>query len=157
VTQNRIIGLLAACLGGVIFLLSMSLPSPVLGGNIGPSFFPKIWGGTLVLLGLILVLSTFFMRSTCPAGPRSSLREWWDNYRFAVYMFLLAAGYFLLMSILGFLFSTLLFLPAGILILEKRTRKNCILATLVTLGISVGTYSLFYYGMHVFLPPPVWQ
>jgi putative tricarboxylic transport membrane protein len=155
--QNRIIGIVAVALGSLIFLLADKLPTPLLGATIGPAFFPKVWSFLLAFLGILLAGSTFLPGPKAASRPRRSLRELWQDYRLVAYAFLLSAAYLLVMSVVGFIVSSLIFVLLCIALLEGRAKKTWAVGLATAAGTAFRLYSFFYYGMQTFLPPGIWQ
>jgi len=74
-----------------------------------------------------------------------------------VYAFLYSAAYLVVMGVLGFIVSSLIFVPLCIVLLEGREKGTWAVGVVTAVGTTFGLYGFFYYGMHTFLPPGIWQ
>ncbi len=154
-TENRILGILFASLGCLTLMAARYLPETILGGEVGPSFFPKIWGGAIVLLGTMMFLTSFVEKKSIREGH--SINELWQNYRYVVFCFILSSVYVLSMRWLGFLLSTSIFTPICIFMLEEKITKwlafRAVLVTVCAVGLP---YLFFTYVMQIILPVARW-
>jgi hypothetical protein len=134
------------------------LPPPALKSVIGQAFWPTAWGGVMLLLGTLLLMTTFIPFFAAQEKAAASARpHGWKNYAKVVEVFLLTFVYFLVMNWLGFVISSILYVIICVLCLNPRTLKNLVTSTVLAVALVVGLFSFFYYGMGTFLPPPIWQ
>ncbi|GHV52717.1 hypothetical protein FACS1894206_02000 [Deltaproteobacteria bacterium] len=157
-SKNRILSLCIMVFGAQLFWFADRLPPPALKSLVGPAFWPMAWGSVMLLLGTLLLMSTFvpFFAAQEKAAA-SSRSHGWSNYSKVIEVFLITFVYFLLMNWLGFVISSILYIVICVLCLTPRTPKNLVISTVLAVSLVVGLFCFFYYGMGTFLPPPVWQ
>lgn len=124
------------------------------------SSVPKLWGGLLFLLGMILIVRGLrAMRCAKKNGyvpEKKTLSESWKAFRKAnsqvILMFTALALFIALMNHLGFLISCFLFLFAQFNILQRKEDRKWLFSAILALVIAVLIYSLFRYAFLMPLP-----
>ncbi len=158
-TSDGILGLAFFLFGCLTLVCSAELPKSLLGGEVGPAFFPKVWAGALALLGAMLFLVNLLKsRNKESRGQaKACFDTFWKNHRQVIFSFLLTGLYIFSMKWLGFLLSTSLFTPACIFMLEgKATKKLSLLTILITVGLAGIPYLFFTRVMQIILPTAPW-
>jgi len=109
-------------------------------GRLGPGFFPRLIGGTLVVL-CALSLWTELRR-----GGHARLTEFW---RVTALLALLSALFVAALDVLGGLVSMIAYMAAALLILNRGRRlQNALLAVLLPLAL----YLVFRVGLNAAVP-----
>lgn len=157
-SKNRILSLCIMVFGAQLLWHAERLPAPALKSLVGPAFWPMVWGGVMLVLGSLLLMTTFVPFFAAQEKAAASARSHgWGNYSKVIEVFLLTFVYFLAMNWLGFVISSILYIVICVLCLNPRTLKNLVVSTALSVSMVVGLFCFFYYGMGTFLPPPFWQ
>ena len=121
-------------------------------------FVPYLWGGSLLVLSLWVLIRGFRKRKKYLAeggqADKSSLMEVLRDKREVVASFVALTIYVALMGSLGFVITTLCYVFAQILILTPRENwKKTWLPALITAVVSAGLlFYVFRYLLNVLLP-----
>jgi hypothetical protein len=157
-SKNRILSLCVMIFGAQLFWHADRLPPPALKSLVGPAFWPMAWGSVMLLLGTLLLMTTFVPFFVAQEKAAAAVRSHgWKNYSKVIEVFLLTFVYFLFMNWLGFVISSILYIVICVLCLSPRNLKNMVISTVLAVTLTIGLFGFFYYGMGTFLPPPVWQ
>jgi hypothetical protein len=136
------------CLAGSLLLLGMTrgLPQPAL-VPIGPAFYPRILLVITAGLSAALVLSDL-LRTTRRAAPAAGP----ISYRLVLITFAVFTGYVVLMPLLGFRASTLLFVGTLQAILDPPRGRRWARVGASALATTIVTYLVFERYLSVLLP-----
>jgi putative tricarboxylic transport membrane protein len=132
-----------------IYIVSVSIPWGVYGpAGPGPAFFPLIYGGLMLLLGLALLGRSLFGRRTAvaagqpdtvdPEGRRAALATW-----------LALAASIPAMMVLGFLGGFSLF---SLFMIRVVFKKPLVTSVIAAVAITGGLYLLFQVLLDIDLP-----
>jgi len=133
-------GLLAAMLGVAVVLQARTFP-PMLGQPVGPSLFPVLIGGGLIVAGAALILADVRARTRTFV----KLEAWAQRPRMLANFALVIADllfYALAVDRLGFLITAVLFLTVLFLAFGVRRARILPIAVAVTIVIHYGFYTL---------------
>lgn len=136
---DRGIAIATFALGLTLLLLALRFPEPGQPEDPGTAALPQIIGVGLLLLGVLLFSNT--ERTLLTPAPGSRLRTG--------LMVVASIGYTLLLTPLGFVIATLLFMVLGLLIMGVRSP---IRLTLVPILVTLAVYYLFTAALGVYLP-----
>ena len=162
--SNIIIGIILLIASAFYYFSTSEFPPPSKTENLGPAFFPTLLAAALALLALLLILSSLFFRGATgkeKGGAVIQGAERLEEDSFSVesvsYKFLLGTIglsflYVGLLSILGFLISTPLFLIILIRLLGYEKWVNTLAASI---GLTAALYLLFATALGVSLPAGV--
>ena len=127
--------------GGYSYLAFSELPYLSSAGRLGPGFFPRIIGASLVVLCVYSLYAD--ARAARPGEARS------PYWRTAVVVALLTAAFVVLLEVLGGLASMIVFMAAALAVLNRgRHLQNALLALLLP----VSLYFLFVVWLNAALP-----
>lgn len=116
------------------WLPTRNLAGTGLDGSPGPGFFPRILLGCLLVLGLLLLGSTFLRRSKDQGEAAASERE--GSVWKGLLMILLMAAYVTVLQYLGFLLATPPFLAVLLVWVTGRTRwRRAVVTALSVTGV----------------------
>ena len=158
--QDKVIGIILIVFAGIMYHQTTLLP-PALFGDVGAAFVPKIWFTILGICGVSLTVTGFVGDRKHKASgaedvavDRFSVRikEFFTHYRFVLSGFIIFFLYILLMKYIGYLYSTLLFMPVLMWVLGPKTAKSAVIAALTSLGVTGIIYWGFVKVLKVFLP-----
>lgn len=138
--NDALSGLIVTIAGLAIVLHARTFP-PMPGQPVGPSFFPSVIGGALVLLGAALLFGGAHRRGV----PWVEFEDWVRRPRMAANLALtigLVLAYSLAVDRLGFLITAILFLSLMFLAFGVTRAWILPVAIAVTLAIHYGFYSL---------------
>jgi hypothetical protein len=137
-----------ACLAGSLVLLwsSRDIPQPAL-VPIGPAFYPRIVLGVTAALSAALLATDLFRRAP-PSAPATRV-----NYRLVLLTFLVFTLYVVMLPLLGYRLSTLLFVAGLQATLDppRRARDWAVVGAVAGVSMLV-TYYVFERYLSVLLP-----
>jgi putative tricarboxylic transport membrane protein len=136
---DRIIAVTVTALGAVLLFLAFGFPEPGQPEDPGTAALPRLIGGALVILGLMLLFN---------AERNSFLPEEGTRLR-TLLIIVLGGAYTFALTPLGFMLSTLVFLVLGLLIMGIRSILTLILVPVL---VTVVVYYLFTAALGVYLP-----
>ena len=158
---DLIIGLLLLVFCGVVFYETFGLTSHFL-LPISPSFFPRVWIALLGLFSLLLIVSNLRRGKSsvgnAPAEPVEEsrvaefIKQRIKHYRLVIYSLATFLAYILSLSVLGFLFSTMLFLALLQWILGPRQIRQLPFLLVISIVSAYAVHWIFQGYLHVFLP-----
>lgn len=128
-------------IGGIVFLLisilfiseSLKISGSAYGSTIGPKTYPLILGIILGLLSLRLLYETFKSKSDNKGKTTFEIKK------FGI-IFISAIFYIFLLEIIGYVFSTFIFLVVAFQVMEK----GKILSTIIISAIfAIGVYTMY--------------
>jgi len=150
-----LIGLFICIRGGQYVALNPSA------GDIGPAYTPKLLGGALIVLSVIMLISDLIQqRKNSKAGVQEtelSEKETQEQKKIdmtgGVLSIVLVIGYALLVRPLGFVITSAIYLFLQILVLSyKNERKVLIPAIVISIVSPIVVYLIWYYVFEVPLP-----
>ena len=159
--SNIIIGIILLISSAFYYYSTTGFPPPSKTENLGPAFFPTLLAAVLAFLALLLILNSFLVRGASGKEEDGAViqgAERLEEDSFGVeqisYKFLLGTVglsflYVGLISILGFLISTPLFLILLIRLLGYEKWVNNLAASV---GLTAALYLLFAVALSVSLP-----
>ena len=175
--QNKelLVGVIFLVVGIAYFALAFTIPSyDAYGGSsvVDSSFLPKVVGVLLILLSVLqLVFASRTSKSApaaeAPAAPAETadengefkVEDWDDDAanrnadtKALVAIFLILMVYMALMSVLGFMISSALFLFATMMLLTPKQKRKLPVIIILSVVVAVGVYYLFVYGLDMVLP-----
>ncbi len=127
---------------------------------LGPAFFPKVLLYCIGGLSFVLLLQSLNLRkSKAPAGAAASCPADDDDEpvgKGAIIMqgafTLLLLAYLFALPRVGYIWATMTFLFAGMLMLGPRKVKPCIIYIVVSAAVTFGLRFVFSTLLHLFLP-----
>lgn len=158
--SDKAIGMILIVFSAFMYYQAENLP-PAKFGALGADFFPKILFVLLAVFGAALSISRFVQERKKPAAVAKDVQieKTADRllaglayYKFVIIGFVAFFFYIVLMHYLGYLISTLIFMPGLMFILGPRTKSAYISIFAVTLGLTLFLYYAFVHLLKVFLP-----
>lgn len=177
--RETLIGIGFFLFGLIYFALSFTIDSYAgYGGSsvVDSKFMPQFVGILLMILGILQTLSAYkALRRQEKNGQASSqtaqqaqtetesdqinISDYDDDAasrgadnKSLVLIFAFLLIYLALMTVLGFILSTALYLIATMLLLTPKEKRNIPLMLIITAVVSVGVYFLFVEGLSLILP-----
>ena len=159
--SNIIIGVILLISSAFYYLSTIEFPPPSKTENLGPAFFPTLLAVTLAFLALLLILNSLFFRGASGKEKGGAVIQGAErleedsfstddvSYKFLIGTIGLSFLYVVLISILGFLISTPLFLIILIRLLGYEKWVNNLAASI---GLTAALYLLFATALGVSLP-----
>lgn len=148
-----IVAVFFMALSAIMMIMAKMLPKSAV-MEIGPDFMPMCVGSlTFILAAALLILSLKNLKTNIAeveaAGPEEL------DYKRVLSSFILILVYVYILQPVGFIVSTILYLPVQMLILapaEKRNKKG--IGQLVLIGVifTMVVFFLFRYGFKIVLP-----
>ena len=158
---NIIIGIILLIASAFYYFSTMDFPPPTKTENLGPAFFPTLLAVALALLSLLLVIAGLFPGGASRKGGDAAVIKGAErleedsfgaeniSYKFLLGTIGLSFLYVGLISILGFLISTPLFLILLIRLLGYEKWVNNLAASIC---LTAALYLLFAVALGVTLP-----
>ncbi|WP_420099535.1 tripartite tricarboxylate transporter TctB family protein [Corynebacterium sp.] len=136
---DRIIAVTVIVLGAVVLFLAFGFPAPGQPEDPGTAALPRLIGGALVILGIMLLFNC--EKNIFLPEPGSRMRTGLIVVTSVAYTFALTP--------LGFMLSSLIFMVIALLIMGIRSILRLVLVPVV---VSVAVYYLFTDALGVYLP-----
>jgi len=158
--QDKVIGIILIVFAGIMYHQTTLLP-PALFGDVGAAFVPKIWFTILGICGVSLTVTGFLGDRKHKASGAEDvavdhfsvrIKAFFIYYRFVFSGFIIFFLYILLMKYVGYLYSTLVFMPVLMWVLGPKTGKSAAVISLSSIGVTGIIYFGFVKVLKVFLP-----
>lgn len=137
-----VIGLLLIFLSLFLYWLTLDFPLGKLSKTAGPAAMPRLWIYGLLVVSLLLIINTIRAQDHKKPENNSNLYKSLGLVGFMIV-------YLSIVNILGYYFSTFLFLSAGAYLLGYRKHM---LIFITAIGFSLFSYFVFYQILQVPLP-----
>ena len=148
-----IVGVFFMLLSGAMMMMAKMLPKSTV-MDIGPDFMPMCIGIVTFALAAGLVFLSIKNRDMRIADAEKSEKEDLD-YKRVLTSFILILIYVFILQPVGFIVSTLLYLPFQMLVLapsDKRGKKDLIQLLIIDVLFTFIVFFLFRYGFKIILP-----
>ncbi len=148
-----IVGIFFMALSAILMVMAQMLPkSKVM--EIGPDFMPMVIGGlTFVLAAALTFLSVKNFKMHAAEIDPAKLPD--CDYKRVLLSVILVLVYVFVLQPVGFIVSTLVFLPLQMLVLspeDKRGKKDIIMLLIIDVIFTMAVFFLFRYGFKIVLP-----
>lgn len=173
--KDRLVGIIFLVVGVVYFGLAFTIPVyDAYGGSsvVDSSFVPKVVGVLMIVLSILQLFFSSKASKNAPAAEASAkpaetaeedgefrVEDWDDDAanrnadtKSLIMIFVVLIIYMALMSVLGFMISSALFLFATMMLLTPKQKMKLPFIIILSLVVSVGVYYLFVYGLDMVLP-----
>ena len=173
--KDRLVGIIFLVVGVVYFGLAFTIPVyDAYGGSsvVDSSFVPKVVGVLMIVLSILQLVFSSKAGKSAPAAEASAkpaetaeedgefrVEDWDDDAanrnadtKSLIMIFVVLIIYMALMSVLGFMISSALFLFATMMLLTPKQKMKLPFIIILSLVVSVGVYYLFVYGLDMVLP-----
>lgn len=175
--QNKelLVGVIFLVVGIAYFALAFTIPSyDAYGGSsvVDSAFVPKVIGVLLIVLSVLqLVFASRASKNIPPAEHAAKsaeaaeedgefkVEDWDDDAanrnadtKALIAIFAILIVYMALMSTLGFMISSALFLFATMMLLTPKQKRKLPIIIILSVVVAVGVYYLFVYGLDMVLP-----
>jgi hypothetical protein len=150
--SDRLIGLVLLVISGVFYWQTYSFKKASFAQfeQMGPEFLPRG-----ILIGLAIFSVILLVRgkgSLLPSWTLGSVRALFTRYREVLLSLLLFPIYALGISLVGFLYATVVYLIVMQLVLKPRWGRGLIITVIGSVAFSWGLVALFEGYLHVMLP-----
>lgn len=143
---NYLVAAVGLVLSAVLYYFAGEF-EPIVDDAPGPGFMPKILAIAMSLLSLALIGQTLMARRGKPA---SAIPDFRSPAMLLIYrMMACCLGYAVLVALVGFMFATLAYLPAGMYLMGERSKKH-----MLAVGIAVTAACIVVFGMFFGMPLP---
>ncbi|MGE4282990.1 MAG: tripartite tricarboxylate transporter TctB family protein, partial [Clostridia bacterium] len=118
---------------------------------------PKVWGICLLLLALIILIRGLKgMQEARAAGNvdtiKFNLADFWKKNYPVIGTFIIVAVYILLLSSVGFIIMTMIYLFLQIIIMTHPQKRRYDITAVIAVIFSITTYFVFVKGLNIILP-----
>ena len=121
---------------------------------IGPDFMPTVIGIlTFILAAMLLVITLKNFKENLANAEKTKVEE--CEYKQMILSLLLILVYVFTLQPIGFIITTIVYLPLQMLVLggkEQRTKKEIITVTVISVIFTFAVFFLFRYGFKIVLP-----
>ena len=121
---------------------------------IGPDFMPTVIGIlTFILAAMLLVITLKNFKENLANAEKAKVEE--CEYKQMILSLLLILVYVFTLQPIGFIITTIVYLPLQMLVLggkEQRTKKEIIAVTVISVIFTFAVFFLFRYGFKIVLP-----
>lgn len=148
-----VVGVFFMALSAIMMVMAKMLPkSKVM--DIGPDFMPLVIGAiTFILAAILTFLNVKNMKMRAAEIDPSKIED--CDYKRVLLSALLVLIYVFILQPVGFIISTLVFLPLQMLVLspdDQRGKKQVIQLLVIDLIFTMVVFFLFRYGFKIVLP-----
>lgn len=146
-----VVGVFFMVLGAVLYLAAAALPKSAV-MDIGPDFMPKVTAILVFVLALILTIQSVVGLKNKVIDPDSIPK---CDYKRVITSIILMLIYVFAMRPVGFIVTTLVFLPLQMLVLspdDQRGVKNIAVLAVIDVIFTFAVYFLFRYAFMIMLP-----
>lgn len=148
-----VVGLFFMAISAIMIIMAKMLPKSMV-MDIGPDFMPTVIGAVTFILATILLVLNVKNRKLRVLEAKAEGAEDCD-YKRVLSSAILILVYVFILKPIGFIVSTLLYLPLQMLVLapkEGRTKKSLIQLLIVDAVFTLVVFFLFRYGFKIVLP-----
>ena len=152
-TKDKVGALVILILSIIYGAMALNIPEApgIEDSGVTPSSLPIALSATGMIAALLILILPAARQAS---GEETSLAAAFRglDWRCAAFLFLLMAGYGLILKLLGFLIATILFLCGGFWAMGERRIK---LMLLVSIGVTVGFWFILTQLLRIYLEPGV--
>lgn len=148
-----IVSIFFMALSAAMMVMAKMLPKSTV-MDIGPDFMPMCVGGlTFVLAAVLLFLSIKNFRINVAEAEAEGVENL--DYKRVLFSFILILVYVYVLQPVGFIVSTVVYLPIQMFILspeDKRDKKSMVQLAVISVVFTFAVFFLFRYGFKIVLP-----
>lgn len=137
-----------------IIIMARMLPVSAV-TSLGPDFMPNVIGiVTLILAAILLVTSIKNFKSNLAEAEAAGEKDESD-YKRVLSSFIVVLAYVMILKPVGFIISTIVYLPVQMFILspvDQRNGKSAVKLTILSVIFTLVVFFLFRYGFKIILP-----
>lgn len=145
--KNQIIGIVLTLVSVLFLILTSQLPTSRYSGMVGPTVFPYIAAGGLLLCGIAL----FFKRMTDEEKEKDPFLDKAGWFR-VLKLVILLAFFPVMFKYLGFIISAIVLLFIMISLFDLGKKESVLKKILVTAAVTGTLYVVFIYVINIKLP-----
>lgn len=158
--RDIVAGVIFLVVAAILYTSSFSIITSI-PGRLGAEFMPQVVAWTMAGLSMILIVSglrpllkkkSAGVDSSGEMNPDEQMREASERIQ-TILMLSVVAVYIILLNILGFVFSSMLFLFVMISIMSNQKKKRYWLYGILAILSSIVVYYFFRVVFHLYLPP----
>lgn len=151
-----VIGILLIILSVVIYTQAGVFP-PTNEAQLNAGSFPSAIAILLALLSLILIISNSrkLIRRKAELkemDTKTYLKGLYPEYKYVLFTLASLFVYILLMQVIGFIITTILFIIITGYVLGPKTKKDIVIISVISLVVTLSTYTFFENVLHVRFP-----
>ena len=147
---NIIVGVFFMLLSAALITLALQLPKSAV-MDIGPDFMPLVIG--CVTLGIAALLTFLNVKNfKLHLEELESAEPEECDYRRVAYSFVVTVVYVLILQPVGFIISTIVYLPLQMMILAPVGKRNPVILVVISVIFTLVVFALFRYGFKIVLP-----
>jgi uncharacterized membrane protein len=150
---DMIVGGFFMILSAGMMIMAKMLPKSTI-MDIGPDFMPMCIGiVTFILAAAMAFLNVKNLKARTAEAEKMEKEDL--DYKRMIISFMLILVYVYLLQLVGFIVTTILYLPFQMYVLapdEKKTKKDIIQLAVITVIFTIVVFFLFRYGFKIILP-----
>lgn len=146
-----VVGVFFMVLGAILYFAAAALPKSTV-MDIGPDFMPKVTAILIFILALALTIQSVMGLKDKEIDPDSIPK---CDYKRVITSIILMLIYVFAMRPVGFIVTTLVYLPLQMLVLspdDQRGVKNIAVLAVIDVIFTLAVYFLFRYAFMIMLP-----
>ena len=144
------VGIAFLVLAVAMFVMAGALPPSLMGG-LGSDFMPKVLAMAMAVLAVIQIITG--LRKMKLEYTLDQLKEEFKPEYWRVLVTILAfTVYVVVLSSVGFMISSVVYLIVQMTVLAPKEKRNYLLFAVISVAVSVVVYYLFRNGLNVLLP-----
>lgn len=161
--RDVVAGAVFLVVAAILYLSSFSIITSI-PGRLGAEFMPQVVAWVIAILSVILIISglrPLLADRGKEAGPTTEaereahITETRERVQ-VLLMLAVVSLYIMLIAPLGFVFSSMLFLFAMMVIMSNQSKQRYWLFALIAIFASVAIYYLFRVAFHLYLPAGIY-
>ncbi|MGL5433871.1 MAG: tripartite tricarboxylate transporter TctB family protein [Lachnospiraceae bacterium] len=140
-------------LAAAIIIMARMLPVSTV-TSLGPDFMPTVIGVVTLILALVLLVRSI-KEFKNPNAKTAEEEEEDADYKRVISSFIVVVAYVMILKPIGFIISTIVYLPIQMFILspeEGRNGQSAVKLTLLSVIFTLVVFFLFRYGFKIILP-----
>lgn len=146
-------GIFVSLIGIIIYVASFNIQQLMATSRVGGDFLPKIIGGCLLFLGIMLILSGVReYRSVKNIGVKKEKNALTEGEKFTIVTTVLLLLYVVFLELLGFIISTTLYMFFQTIILCDKSQRKLLQFGIIAVLTSVSVYYLFVSAFNIMIP-----
>jgi len=141
-------------LAAAILVMAKMLPVSAV-TSLGPDFMPTVIGVVTLILAAILLITSIKNFKSNLAEVQAGIEKDESDYKRVLSSFIVVLAYVMILKPLGFIISTIVYLPIQMFILspaDQRNGKSAVKLTILSVIFTMAVFFLFRYGFKIILP-----
>lgn len=151
--KDRILSICMLLICVIFYLETFNFPEKTSIQVAGPAAYPRVLLYAIAFFSIIILIKSFITKADGEDSTSFSWKEFLNKYKIIVLLFLFFGVYVFILSIVGFIVATLLFMfGSQALLMGLKKSKPVIINICVTLIATLSVYFVFTELLGILLP-----